>query len=152
MGDNESWFEDVTCKASLLDFVKSQTSLVNLNLSQAHLSSSKTTEVLSFLCQTSNVATLRDLDMQEAANFDSDEACEYLAQLIDSAKALKKIDISIQEGDRKVGVDLEYTVAADPADDTIVQNQGFIEVFEQYNVLCKRITQRTETNKVEISC
>ena len=90
--------------------------------------------------------------MQEAANFDSDEACEYLAQLIDSAKALKKIDISIQEGDRKVGVDLEYTVAADPADDTIVQNQGFIEVFEQYNVLCKRITQRTETNKVEISC
>ena len=89
LGLNESWFKDPTIHASLLDFIKSQTSLVNLNLRDAYLSSSETTEVFSFLYQSSNVATLQDLNMEYAANFDSDEACQYLTMLIDTALALK---------------------------------------------------------------
>ena len=85
---------------SLLDFIKSQTSLITLNLRQAYLSSSETTELLLFLCKSSNVATLKDLNMRTAANFDSDEACQYLAQLIDTAHALKNIDIYKQIGNR----------------------------------------------------
>ena len=98
LGGNMSWWRDPTMHASLFDFVKSQTSLVTLDLYNAYLSSSETTEVFQSLCQSGSVATLEDLNMEEAANFESDEACQYLAQLIDTAHALKKINISDQRG------------------------------------------------------
>ena len=98
LANNESWFRDPIIKASLLAFVKSQTSLVKLSLSfeclSSCLSSSETTEVFSSLCESGSVATLEILNMCEAANFDSDEACVALAQLIDKANALKKIDFA----------------------------------------------------------
>ena len=50
--------------------------------------------MLVFLWQSSNVATLEDLNMMFAANFDLDETCECLAEFIDSAHALRKLDIS----------------------------------------------------------
>ena len=139
--------------ASLFDFVKSQTSLVTLDLTGAYLSSSETTEVFQFLCQSGSVATLQDLNMQLAANFSSDESCQYLALLIDTALALKKINIRGQVGEREVKLLLEYTIVADPADDSVVPKQGSIKVVDRRDeskVICERSTKRTETNKVEI--
>ena len=153
LGLNQSWFKDPTIHASLLDFVKSQASLVTLNLSAAYLSSSETTEVLSFLCQSGSVASLQDLNMRYAANFSSDEACQYLAQLIDTALALEYIDIRYQKGGRKVKLLLEYAIVADPADDKVVPKQGSIKVVDaddESQIICERATKRTEANKVEI--
>ena len=153
LGGNKSWFEDPTMHASLFDFVKSQTSLVTLDLTGAYLSSSETTEVFQFLCQSGSVATLQDLNMQLAANFSSDESCQYLALLIDTALALKKINIRGQVGEREVKLLLEYTIVADPADDSVVPKQGSIKVVDRRDeskVICERSTKRTETNKVEI--
>ena len=105
------------------------------------------------LCESGSVATLQDLYMYEAANFSSDESCQYLAQLIDTALALKKINISYQEGDRKVKLLIDYAIVADPADDSVVPKQGYIKVVskdDESKVICERATQRTEANKVEI--
>ena len=61
LGYNESWFKDATIKPFLLAFVKSQTSLVTLDLSCDYLSSSETTEVLQSLCESGSAATLQNL-------------------------------------------------------------------------------------------
>ena len=109
--------------------------------------------MLSFLCESGSVATLQDLNMQLAANFSSDESCQYLALLIDTALALKKINIRGQVGEREVKLLLEYTIVADPADDSVVPKQGSIKVVDRRDeskVICERSTKRTETNKVEI--
>ena len=86
------------------------------------------------------MATLQDLDMLEAANFDSDEACQYLAQLIDTALALKLITIRGQIGERMVKLNVDY-------------EQGSIKVANRRDrqVICERATQRTKTNEVTIS-
>ena len=118
-------------KASLLDFVKSQNSLVTLHLYDAGLSPSETTELLSSLCQSSSVASLEDLNINGSADFDSDEACEYLAQLIDTALALKKLNIDGQDFDRYVKLNIDYAVVADPADDKIDHKQGSIRVIRK---------------------
>ena len=69
---NSSWFKDPTIKASLFAFIKSQTSLVKLDLSDNSFSANDTTDLLCFLCQSSNVATLEDLNLEKAADFSSD--------------------------------------------------------------------------------
>ena len=107
--------------------------------------------MLSSLCESGSVASLQDLNMVDAANFSSDEGCQYLAQLIDTALALNKIDIRGQNGDRRVKVLVKYAIVAEPADDKVVPKQGSIKVrFGKKQVICERATQRTEANKVEI--
>ena len=65
------------------------------------------------------------------ANFDSDEACQCLAQLIDIALALKYLDISYQEGKREVKVLIDYAILATPADDRVVPKQGSVMVVDK---------------------
>ena len=51
---------------------------------------------------------------------------------------------------------LEYAIVADAADNKVVLKQGSIEVVEVHKwigeskVICERVTQRTDANKVEI--
>ena len=59
------------------------------------------------------------------AKFDSDQSCQLLAKLIDTAPSLQTINISHQEGERKVKVLIDYAVETD---DGI--KQGSIKVFE----------------------
>ena len=95
------------------------------------------------MCESGNVATLQDLDMMDAANFSYDEACQYLAQLIDTALVLKEINIYGQSGERVVKVLLEYAIVADPADDKVVPKQGSIKVVDRRDeskVICERVT------------
>ena len=75
LGYNESWWNDTTLRAPLLDFVKRQTCLVTLDLSWAYLSPSATVDILQCLCQDSNVATLEEINMYHAFDFSLDEAC-----------------------------------------------------------------------------
>ena len=48
---------------------------------------------------------------------------------------------------------IDYAVVGDPADDKVVPKQGSIKVVsykDESKVICEIVTQRTETNKVEI--
>ena len=90
--------------------------------------------MLQWLCESSNFATLEDLNMSHALNFQEKEACELLAQFIDTAPSLKKLNI-IQSGEDtlKVGVLIEHAVEADPKDESVVAKQGLIRVVD----ICK---------------
>ena len=71
----------------------SQTSLVDLNLENSQLSSEETVQVLTWMCQSSNLTTLKELEMCDAFNFELDEACTLLAQLIDTTTILEYFNI-----------------------------------------------------------
>ena len=48
---------------------------------------------------------------------------------------------------------VEYSVVADPANDKAVPKQGSIKVVnnkDESQVICERVTQKTEANKVKI--
>ena len=70
--------------------------------------------------------------MWNSSNFDSDDACQLLIQLIDTATALKIVYIVDQRGKRKIDVKITYAVHADPSDEKVVLKQGSIKVIEKY--------------------
>ena len=111
LGGNRSWWSDQYLRPSLLNFVKSQTSLATLDLMLAYLSPSDTVDLLSWLCQSSNLATLKEMIMYLTFDFSLDEACELIAQLIDTATCLTECDIKQHTtNQRKVKVTIEYAV------------------------------------------
>ena len=134
--------------------MKSQTSLVTLYLSGAYLSASETVDILSWLCQSSNLATLKEIDMTLALDFSEDESCELICQLIDTAPCLTKCDIGqTSRNERRVKVLIEYAVEADPEDDSVVPKQGLIKVVnsrDESKIRCQRQTTRASKRQVEI--
>ena len=90
--------------------------------------------MLSTLCQSGSVATLESLNMHKTADFSTDEACMYLAQLIDTALALKELDISYQKkGTRSVKLIIEYADVSKSTDDKLVPKQGCIKVVDEFD-------------------
>ena len=69
--------------------MKSQTSLSYLGLQDSILSSSETEDLLSWLCSLKDIETPDDVSFYNALNFESDAACELLAQLVDKAHQLE---------------------------------------------------------------
>ena len=85
--------------------------------------------------------------MLATANFDTDRACELLAQFIDAAAKLEGCLIMYQKeigAKRAVKVDIEYAVG---------DKSGTIKVVnadDSSHVICKRPTQRTKQQKVRM--
>ena len=99
------------------------------------------------------MATLEDLNLHSSANFESDEACMFLARLVDTANALRDLDIRWQSGERKVKVCVRYAVDADLADVKVIPKPGCIKIVYEYLqslVICERATRRTKANKIKI--
>ena len=46
------------------------------------------------------------LNLFDSCNFDSDESIELLVQVIDKCQSLKEIDLSFQQGDREIYVNV----------------------------------------------
>ena len=59
-----------------------------LELLWASLTSAETEQLFYFLCSSSNCDTIKNLTIAEACNFDTDKACEHLAELIATAPEL----------------------------------------------------------------
>ena len=54
------------------------------------------------------VTTIEKVDFEWSANMDSDEACHSLIELADKSLSLKKVDLTYQQGKRKIGVSVVY--------------------------------------------
>ena len=113
---NEHWWKDSTIATSLVALIQSQSCLVNLNMSFNSFSSSVTEEIFACLCRSDSLATLEELHLYEAVNFDSDAACMHLATLIDTAPVFKRMDISGRTGGRRVEVEKKGAVPANDDD------------------------------------
>ena len=112
-----------------------------------------TEEVLSCLCHSGSTATLQKLYLFYSANFDLAGACMHLATLIDTAICLKKLRIRLQQGKRRVLVDIEYAVAASgDAHLADAPKQGCItiKVKDDNRVICEVPTAKTASQEVEI--
>ena len=152
LGLNTGWWNSRSCKALLFDFVLSQQCLVELELMTAKLDSKQTEELLSFLCTSSNCATIEELDLgYYACNFDTDQACENLVELVSTAPRIKYCGISEQIGrKRSVYLKIEYAVEADPNDASAVSKEGKIQVLneEGSKVIYESATKRTITQEL----
>ena len=100
-----------------------------------------TEELLQSMCQSSFMSTLEELNVQMTCNFETDEACLHLASLIDTASCLKKLDVSAQQGERKIQVVIEYAVSP---------NKGLIKIKDGDRVVCEIPTNKTDAQKIEI--
>ena len=94
LGANESWFKEPSLRSQLMQFILSQTALVSLNVLYARLSSAETVDVLQCLCNSTRVTEFKQLNMEFAGNFDSDEACSLLLHLLHTATAFEKLVIT----------------------------------------------------------
>ena len=94
LGLNATYWRQPSTKRHFMEFIQKQNSLEVLQLHTNFFSSEQTEEVFSFLCScTKLLQTITGLNMFCAANFDTDRACELLAQFIDAATRLKFFDI-----------------------------------------------------------
>ena len=102
--------------------------------------------MLTWLCQSSNVATIREIEIYDAFDFEMDEACELLAELIDSATLLTQYSWLKHPSTNKrdIQVVIEYALEANPEDESVVPREGLIKIVEfEDQVICQRPTNRT---------
>ena len=62
---------------------------------------------MQFVCS-KHTQTIKKLYLGDSANFDSDESCVLLAELLNNAPHINYCNISYQKGKRKVFVDMKY--------------------------------------------
>ena len=79
-----------------------------LNLMWCKLSSEVTKDLMQMLAE-NHAATIQKVNLQYAANMESDEALESLVQLVDKSLSLKKVDLRRQwNAKRKIGVSVVF--------------------------------------------
>ena len=89
--------------------------------------SEATDEFLLQLSQAPALKTIQEINLYETGNFSSDVACEALGNIIAQAPALKSCDISYQQGDRKVKVEVTDATAG-PDEEVNDDNCGTVVV------------------------
>ena len=102
--------------------------------------------------------TIRKLDLNESANFDSDESCVLLAELLSNAPHMNYCDIMGQTGERMVEVKIEYAQTEEEFDYEQGKNvhvlikTGTIKVVNRRGQVITEITTRKNEieNKIEI--
>ena len=80
INNNPSWWKDETCPVRLVTFIGQQRSLKTVNLRMNQFTSDLTEQLLGSLVRLCH--QLKNLDLNLSANFDSDQACSHLAELI----------------------------------------------------------------------
>ena len=96
---HDTWEERSGNVDLLVELISKQSDLKQLNLSYNYFTSIATQAVLTTLANSSRLETF---NLEGSANFDSDEPVEKLAEILQSARYLKEINISGQIGSRRV--------------------------------------------------
>ena len=71
------------------------------------MNSGTTEQMLSAVLESGSMATIKTIELFNTADFSSERACTLLAQLVDRAPQLERISIDMQQGKRKVEVELK---------------------------------------------
>ena len=124
---NRSWFQNASMREKIVNFVCSQECLNVLDMGPTLFSANETLQVFKHLCESNVCSTIKKMHFPEC-NFELDEACQYLAQLIDTAASLEHINYGDQRGPRKVVIKLDYEVLPNSDDASVVPKDGQITV------------------------
>jgi len=79
------WFSHAESEQYLLEFIMEQTCLEKLSFGENNFGSATTAQLISFLINSSNIDSIKELFLYKSSDFSEEQTCIDLAQLIDRA-------------------------------------------------------------------
>ena len=142
--ENKSWFTNPSRSGNadlLVELISKQAGLQHIDLNANIFYSNTTLKILTMIADhPSTSIKLQTLNLYESANFEADETVDKLADILQSARSLKKCDISYHLGSRKINVQIEYANE---------EGMGSIVLSDRNTneVIYTRETDKTEANQ-----
>ena len=128
-GDNKSWWSNPNAIGILANFIKKQEHLEELKLHKNNLTGAMLTKLLFTLRTSKSIQSLKKVQLDECM-WDTDEACEELAQILAEAPRLESVRIFNQKGSRKIDIELQSAPRPTSGRQSFSRNRGFVRIFD----------------------